>query len=154
MTTDKSNQSAAGHFSPAPDPRPDVTAAVTRGASSLLVDMGYAPFTELTLPNGRRADITGLSDKGTIVMVEVKSCRQDFEVDHKWPEYRAYCDQFFFAVNEDFDTDLLPQDEGLIIADGFGGAVIREAITSRIAAARRKSMLIRLARLAIFRTQI
>ncbi|MEM7739635.1 MAG: MmcB family DNA repair protein [Pseudomonadota bacterium] len=154
MTTEFSNQPAAGHPSSAPDPRPDITAAVTRGASVLLIDMGYAPFTELTLPNGRRADVTGLSDKGEIIMIEVKSCRADFDVDNKWPEYKDYCDQFFFAVTEDFDTDLLPQDEGLIIADGFGGAVVREAITSRLAGARRKAMLVRLARQAAFRTQI
>ena len=130
-----------------------MTAAVTRGASSLLVDMGFAPFTELTLPNGRRADIVGLSDKGEIVMVEVKSCRADFDVDNKWPEYKDYCDQFFFAVNEDFDTDLLPNDEGLIIADGFGGAIIRDAVSSPLAGSRRKTVLIRLARQAAFRTQ-
>ena len=115
--------------------------------------MGFAPFTELTLPNGRRADIVGLSDKGEIVMVEVKSCRADFDVDNKWPEYKDYCDQFFFAVNEDFDTDLLPEDEGLIIADGFGGAIIRDAVPSRLAGSRRKTVLIRLARQAAFRTQ-
>lgn len=138
---------------PSPDPRPEVTAAVTRGASNLLIDMGFAPFTELTLPNGRRADIVGLSDKGEIVMVEVKSCRADFDVDNKWPEYKDYCDQFFFAVNEDFDTDLLPGDEGLIIADGFGGAIIRDAVPSRLAGSRRKTVLIRLARQAAFRTQ-
>lgn len=130
-----------------------MTAAVTRGASNLLIDMGFAPFTELTLPNGRRADIVGLSDKGEIVMVEVKSCRADFDVDNKWPEYKDYCDQFFFAVNEDFDTDLLPEDEGLIIADGFGGAIIRDAVPSRLAGSRRKTVLIRLARQAAFRTQ-
>ncbi|MEM0928272.1 MAG: MmcB family DNA repair protein [Pseudomonadota bacterium] len=153
MTTEPDEHGQAGPTTPGSDPRPEITAAVTRGAASLLIDMGYAPFAELTLPNGRRADIVGLSDKGDIIMVEVKSCRADFDVDNKWPEYKDYCDQFFFAVSEDFDTDLLPGDEGLIIADGFGGAVIREAITSRLAGARRKTVLIRLARQASFRTQ-
>lgn len=114
--------------------------------------MGYAPVLELSLPNGRRADVTGLNEKGEIIMVEVKSCRADFDVDKKWPEYREYCDRFYFGVAEDFPQELLPEDEGLIIADGFGGAVLREAERDPLAGARRKQTLIRIARHAAFRS--
>lgn len=98
------------------------------------------------LPNGRRADITAVSAKGEITMVEVKSCKEDFEVDQKWPEYKQYCDNFYFAVAEDFPQSLLPSGEGLIIADRFGGAVIRESQNDSLSAARRKTALIRIAR--------
>lgn len=124
---------------------------MTKGAGHVLYDMGYASIRELPLPNGRRADLTGLSSLGEIVMVEVKSCREDFEVDHKWPDYKDYCDLFYFAVDNSFPTEILPPDEGLIIADRFGGAVAREASSSRLAGARRKTTLIRFARHAAFR---
>ncbi|NNU16090.1 MmcB family DNA repair protein [Parvularcula sp. ZS-1/3] len=131
--------------------RPEVTEAVTRGTARLLVDMGYAPIFELSLPNGRRADIAAVSKKGEILMVEVKSCRADFEVDKKWPEYREYCDLFYFAVPEDFPVELLPEDEALIIADGFGGAIVRPSEKITLAGARRKQTLIRIARSAAFK---
>ncbi len=118
----------------------------------LLVEMGYAPTLELSLPNGRRADVTAINQKGEIVMVEVKSCRADFEVDKKWPEYREYCDRFYFAVAEDFPRELLPADEGLMIADAFGGAIVREGETITLAGARRKQTLIRFGRHAAFRS--
>jgi len=85
-------------------------------------------------------------------MVEVKSCKEDFDVDQKWPEYKQYCDKFYFAVLEGFPQALIPADEGLIIADRFGGAVIRESAVDSLPGARRKSALIRIARHAAFRS--
>lgn len=125
---------------------------MTRGAARLLVDMGFAPVLELALPNGRRVDITAVSQKGDITMVEVKSCRADFDIDKKWPEYKDYCDRFFFAVPEDFPSAMIPASEGLILADGFGGAVIRDAPRRPLAGGRRKTALIRLARHAALRS--
>ena len=78
--------------------RPEITANVTRGAARLLVDLGYAPLTEVTLPNGRRADLMALSAKGELVIFEVKSGIEDYRVDRKWHEYLPYCDRFAFAV--------------------------------------------------------
>ena len=72
--------------------RPETTATVTRGAARFLTALGYAPLTEVTLPNGRRADLMALGPKGEIFIVEVKSGVEDFRVDLKWPEYRPYCD--------------------------------------------------------------
>ena len=64
--------------------RPETTATVTRGAARLLVALGYAPLSEVTLPNGRRADLMALGPKGQIFIVEVKSGVEDFRVDLKW----------------------------------------------------------------------
>lgn len=127
---------------------PDITRAVTQGAVRLLEQMSFACVTELVLANGRRADIIALSEKGEIWIVEVKSGKPDFESDGKWHEYRPYCDKFFFAVHESFPTELLPLDTGLIIADQFGGALIRPAPEHKLAAARRKAVTLKLARTA------
>lgn len=131
--------------------RPDTTHAITRGVARLVADMGYAPLTEVCLPNGRRADVLALGKKGDIIIVEVKSGLDDYRVDSKWQEYAPFCDAFYFAVAPEFPTDILPDDVGLIVADGFGGAVIREAIPAPLAAARRKAMLIGFGRLSAFR---
>ena len=131
--------------------RSETTHVVTRGVIRLLVDMGYAGLTEVCLPNGRRADALALGKKGDVVIVEVKSGLEDYRVDRKWHEYAPYCDAFYFAVTPEFPQDILPPEVGLIVADGFGGAVIREALPTPLAAARRKAMLIAFGRLAAFR---
>ncbi|MBI5939205.1 MAG: DNA repair putative endonuclease MmcB [Caulobacterales bacterium] len=131
--------------------RPDVTIAVTRGATRLLVEMGYAPLAEVGLPNGRRADLMALGPKGEIVIVEVKSSPEDYLTDRKWAEYAPYCDAFFFAVAPEFPVSLIPPEPGLIIADGFGGAVVREPGWTPLVAARRKALTLAFARLAAFR---
>jgi hypothetical protein len=131
--------------------RPETTAAVTRGAARLLTALGYAPLAEVTLPNGRRADLMALGPKGELFIVEVKSSLEDFRTDQKWGEYGPYCDAFAFAVAPEFPRDLLPEEPGLIVADGFGGAVLREAPVAPLAGARRKALTIAFGRLAALR---
>src|SRR5438128_985847 len=131
--------------------RPETTAAVTRGAARFLTALGYAPLAEVTLPNGRRADLMALGRKGDILIVEVKSGLEDFRTDLKWGEYLAYCDAFAFAVAPEFPREALPQDPGLIVADGFGGALLREAAAIPLAGARRKALTLAFARLAALR---
>lgn len=132
--------------------RPDITTNVTRGAARLLSQMGYAALQEVTLPNGRRADLMALSGKGELMIVEVKSSVEDYRVDRKWPEYAPYCDRFAFAVAPEFPQDLLPEGPGLMVCDGFGGAVLRDAPVEALAGARRKALLIGFARLAALRS--
>jgi hypothetical protein len=62
--------------------------------------------------------------------------------------------RFYFAVDGDFPCDLLPADEGLILADRFEGAIIREARVRLLGAARRKAMLVRFARASASRLQM
>src|SRR5271170_7420170 len=115
---------------------------------------GYAPLLEVTLPNGRRADIMALGPRGEIAIAEVKSGLEDFRTDHKWGEYLPYCDAFYFAVAPEFPRDILPETPGLIVADGFGGAVLREAPVTPLAGARRKALTIAFARLAALRATV
>ncbi len=131
--------------------RPETTSAVTRGAGLLMAQLGYAPLFEVTLPNGRRADIMALGPRGEIAIAEVKSGLLDFKTDQKWGEYRPYCDAFYFAVAPEFPREILPDEPGLIVADSFGGAVIRDAPLSALAGARRKALTIAFARLAALR---
>lgn len=139
-------------FSQPETSRPGTTLGVTRGAARLLADMGYAPLREVCLPNGRRADVMALGRKGDIVIVEVKSGIEDYRVDRKWPEYAPFCDAFFFAVAPEFPEGVLPDEPGLIIADAFGGAVVRDAPVLTLAPARRKALTIAFGRLAAMRT--
>jgi hypothetical protein len=52
-----------------------------------------------------------------------------------------------------FPTDVLPADTGLIVADRFGGTVVRPAPEHKLVSARRKAMTLVLARAAAFRLQ-
>jgi hypothetical protein len=131
--------------------RPETTASVTRGAARLLTALGYAPLAEVTLPNGRRADLMALGPKGQIFIVEVKSGVEDFRTDQKWREYGPYCDAFAFAVAPEFPREILPEEPGLIVADGFGGAILREASVEALAGARRKALTLAFGRLAAMR---
>ncbi|MTI10958.1 DNA repair protein MmcB-related protein [Rhodospirillaceae bacterium RKSG073] len=128
--------------------RPETTLNVTRGTRRLLAQLGFHAITELSLKNGRRVDLIGLNDKGKIIIVEVKSSKEDFQVDEKWEEYLPFCDQFYFAVSSEFPTDLLPPDTGFIVADAYGAEIIREATNGDLNPARRKALTIRIARMA------
>ena len=125
--------------------RPETTLAVTRGAARLLVDLGYAPLLEVGLPNGRRADVMAIGRRGDIVICEVKSGIEDYRCDLKWREYGPYCDAFYFATAPEFPHDVLEGDCGLMVADGFGAVVLRDAPVVRLNAARRKAVVLRLA---------
>jgi hypothetical protein len=128
--------------------RPEITAQLARGVTRVLYDHGLASLLEVPLANGRRADLMGLTANGEIWIVETKSCLEDFAVDAKWPDYLEYCDRFFFAVSEDFPRERIPEHVGLIVVDGFGGAILRECPVRALAAARRKAVTLMFARLA------
>lgn len=130
----------------ADNPSIDDARALMRGAARLLLDLGVTAIPEFTLPSGRRADLAGLGPKGEMVIIEVKSGVADFRADQKWPEYFQWCDRFFFAVSDRFPAEMLPQEAGLIIADGFGGAIVRDCQVRALAPARRKALTLRFAR--------
>jgi len=112
-----------------------------------------APVTEVSLANGRRADIAAVAASGEIWIVEIKSSIEDFRTDQKWPEYRDYCDRLFFAVAPAFPREILPPDTGLVIADRYGGEIVRAAPEHKLAGARRKAVTLRLVHTAAFRLQ-
>ncbi|MEM0945484.1 MAG: MmcB family DNA repair protein [Pseudomonadota bacterium] len=121
---------------------------LARGVCRALAELGLAPLTEFPTKAGLRMDVCALGPDGEIWCVEVKSSRADFQADGKWPGYLSWCDRFFFAVPAAFPEALLPQDQGLIRADAYGAEVVRPAPLDRLAAARRKAITLRFARLA------
>ena len=133
---------------------PDRTLAVRRAAARLCLLLGWAPVHEVTLPNGRRADILALRPDGGLVCIEVKSGLRDFLADRKWQEYRAFCDALYFAVDADFPREVLPEDAGLMVAADAAAELVREAPFHRLAAARRRGLLQRVAFLAASRLAV
>lgn len=132
-----------------PDGRQSPTAlAVATGVRRLLAAQGCASVCELSLASGRRADVIALTPGGCLWIVEVKSCLADFRADTKWRDYRDFCDRFYFAVAPDFPTDVLPEDAGLLLADGYGAHLAREAPEHKLAGARRKAVTLRFAHVA------
>jgi hypothetical protein len=126
---------------------------IVRGVARALTAADQAVLVEVPLANGRRADLVALDRGGMISLVEIKSGRADFVADRKWQDYLDYCDRFYFAVAAGFPLELLPPEEGLIMADRFAGEILRAARLRWLSAARRKAMLIRLARAAAGRLQ-
>ncbi|HXT08314.1 MAG TPA: MmcB family DNA repair protein [Roseiarcus sp.] len=118
---------------------------IARGARRLLRARGLSTLTELALSDGRRADIVALAGDGTLLIVEVKSCVADFRADHKWREYAAHCDRLYFAISEATPVAIMPQEAGLILADRFGAAILRDPEPHPLAPAKRRAMLLRFA---------
>jgi hypothetical protein len=133
---------------------PERTDAVRRATARFCLAMGWAPVHEMTLPNGRRADIMALRPDGGFVCIEVKSGLRDFQTDLKWPDYREYADALFFAVDADFPDALIPAEAGLIVVEAREAALIREAPSHPLPPARRRALLQRFAVLAAMRLAV
>jgi hypothetical protein len=133
---------------------------VSRGVARLFAQAGLAAIPEVPLPNGRRADLLAIDAKGQVTIVEIKVSRADLHGDGKWPDYCPWCDKFYWALAAGLDPAILeteayrPDMAGLIIADRYGAAVVREAAVEPIAAARRKAEMLRIARLAMRRLML
>jgi len=126
-----------------------ITAAdVARGVSRTLIQAGFSPILEFTLANGRRLDVAALGGDGTVVGVEIKVAIPDLKGDMKWPEYLEFCELFYFAIPPEFPDELVPPKTGLIIADRYGGAIVRPSPIAQIHASRRKAVTLRFAKVA------
>jgi len=137
---------------PSITPRRDgVARLLVRGIARhfALRDLSVVP--EVTLPNGRRADLVAISRRGEIHIIEIKSSVEDFRSDSKWRDYLPYCERFSFATHPDVPTTIFPEEAGLILADGFGAEILRDAPAMLLAPATRKALTIQLARLASMR---
>jgi hypothetical protein len=145
-----------------PSPRPDscfhgaplAAQDVARGVTRLFFNQDIFALCEVPLPNGRRADMMGIDSTGLITIVEIKVSRADLMGDCKWLDYLGYCDRFFWAVPAGFDLDPFAQECfhpgvcGLLVADRYDAAVVREPALRRLAPARRKAETLRFARRA------
>ena len=124
---------------------PAPAALLARGVCRALEQLGYASLLEFPLANGRRADILALGKSGDLMIVEIKSSVADFRADRKWASYREFADRLYFAVPSEFPALLIPEECGLIVADGFGAAVLRHGVPTPLAPARRRALTLRFA---------
>jgi len=132
---------------------PPIAADVARGVTRLLCRQDLFAICEMPLPNGRRADLMAIDQKGGLTIVEIKVAKSDLLGDGKWLDYLEYCDRFYWAVPPHLASILeeeryLPREAGLIVADRYDAAVAREAAHRPLAPARRKAELLRFARRA------
>ena len=131
-----------------------ITAEVTRGACRMLLRHECVAMAEVPLGDGRRADLMALNPRGEIIIVEVKVSRADLMGDGKWTDYLAHCDRFFWAVPAGFDLaplespGFLPERAGVIVADRYDAAIVREARTVPLASATRRKCTLAFARRA------
>ncbi len=114
---------------------------LARGVCRHLRQHDFVSVEELVPTRGLRVDVMGLGPRGEIWIIECKSSRVDFQTDTKWQGYLPWCDRYFWGVDQDFPVDLLPDDTGLIIADGYGAEILRMGPEARLAAPRRRVMI-------------
>jgi len=126
-------------------------ALLSRGVCRALDQLGYVSLVEFPLINGRRADVLGLGKAGDLLIVEIKSSVADFRADHKWTTYRDFADRLYFAVPAHFPQALIPEECGLMLADQFDAALLREACTAPLNPNRRRALTLRFARIAAAR---
>jgi hypothetical protein len=119
---------------------------LARGVCRHLLTHDFVSALELVPAPGLRVDVMGLGPKGEIWIIECKSSRVDFTSDRKWQGYLDFCDRFFWAVDEAFPTELLPEQTGLMIADGYDAEILRMGPEARLAGARRKALTHKFAR--------
>ncbi|KTT75254.1 MmcB family DNA repair protein [Sphingomonas endophytica] len=139
--------------------RNDSTAAlcaadVARGVTRMLLRHDLTAIAEVPLDGGRRADLMAIDPRGQLVIVEIKVSRADLLGDGKWQDYLAHCDRFYWAVPAGFDAApiagaaFLPERTGLIVADRYDAAIVREARTDPLSAPTRKRCTLAFARRA------
>ena len=111
---------------------------LARGVCRHLSGYGFVAVEEFSPTRGLRIDVMGLGPKGELWVIECKSSRADFQSDTKWQGYLEWGDRYFWAVDMDFPTDLLPLNTGLMIADQYGAEIMRMGPETKLPAARRK----------------
>ncbi len=124
---------------------------LARGVARALWSLDFVTVEELVPTPGLRVDLLALGPKGEVWVIECKSGRADYLTDRKWQGYLPWCDRFFWAVDADFPTDLLPADTGLILADAYDAEIIRMGPDTPLPAARRKVVVQKFARHAALR---
>lgn len=126
---------------------------LARGICRHLRSHDFVTVEELVPTSGLRVDVMALGPKGEIWVIECKSSRADYMSDNKWQGYLEWCDRFFWAVDADFPSELLPMETGLIIADAYDAEILRMGPEDKLPAARRKVMTQKFARHAALRLQ-
>ncbi|MCY3828863.1 MAG: MmcB family DNA repair protein [Rhodospirillaceae bacterium] len=136
-----------------PGSQPTRAERMARGVCRFLAARGFSTLTEFPVPStrlraggqGRRVDVIGLNRERRFVIVEIKTTPADFRSDAKWPDYLPWCDAYYFAVPEGFPADILPPDQGLLVADAFDAAELRAAPDRPMNPTRRRTQILKFA---------
>lgn len=131
----------------------DTARDLARGICRFMAGLGYRTLTEFTFGNGRRADVLAMNAQSALAVVEIKSSLADLRADGKWPDYRQYCDTFYFGVAPDFPRDALPEETGILVADRYGAVIEREPPRHKVHASRRRSVVLNFGLVAATRLQ-
>lgn len=126
---------------------------LARGVCRALRALDFVTVEELVPTPGLRVDVMALGPKGEVWVIECKSGRADYAADRKWQGYLDWCDRFFWAVDAEFPTELLPPETGLILADAYDAEILRMGPDTPLAPARRKKVVQGFARHAALRLQ-
>ena len=138
----------------ATDPLPQMPGQrLARGVARALRGFDFVTVEEMVPAPGLRVDVMALGPKGEVWVIECKSGRADYQTDRKWQGYLEWCDRFFWAVDADFPTGLLPEATGLMLADAYGAEIVRMGPDTPLAPARRRVMVQKFARHAALRLQ-
>lgn len=129
-------------------PPPQPGQLLARGICRHLSAYDFRGITEFVPRSGLRVDVMAVGPKGELWVIECKSSRADYMTDSKWQGYLEFCDRFYWAVDADFPREILPEGTGIFLADAYGAEMLRDAPEHRLAAARRKSLMIKIARTA------
>ena len=134
---------------------PSLCAAdVVRGTTRMLLRHDLIAMGEVPLEGNRRADLMAIDARGQIVIVEIKVSRADLLGDGKWTDYLGHCDRYYWAIPAGFDSSpldgagFLPARTGIIVADRYDAAIVREAHTEALSAATRRRCTLAFARRA------
>ena len=91
------------------------TRKILQKTMQLLISKGFKIITEFALPNKKRVDIIGINTKKEIVIVEVKSNKNNFKNDNKLKKYLKYCNYFYFSCNEEIKDICISKKVGIIL---------------------------------------
>ena len=119
---------------------------IARGVCRHLKQYNFSCLQEFVPIKGSRVDIIAIGPRGEIWIIECKSSTADFNQDHKWEKYLPFCDRYFWAVPKDFPANILPANDGLIIADQYGAEIIRYGSEHLINSQKRKKITTKIAR--------
>lgn len=94
-------------------PRKEVTSILTEAVIDYYTKLRYGVYKEIGIIRwgNLRADIFAVSLSGLFVGVEIKSCKSDFDSDHKMTNYLQYFDKFYICCPYylvDYIKDNLP----------------------------------------------
>ena len=119
---------------------------IARGVCRHLKQYNFECLEEFVPIRGSRVDIMAIGPKGELWIIECKSSLADYTQDTKWEKYLPFCDRYFWAVPNGFPIEILPKEDGLIIADSYEAEIIKMAPYRMMTASQRKKITLKISR--------